>query len=301
VPNSPNNADQELQDLKSEVVLLRERLALLSRSSREISASLDQPTVLEAVVDAACRLTSARYGALAVFDEAGLVLKFITRGVTEEQREGMGSSPVGRGLLGWLQHSQEPLRVANLGSHPESSGFPPGHPSMTSFLGVPIRQGDEALGNIYLTEKLGEAEFSQDDEDLLVHFAAQAAIAIRNARRFQSEQESRLEAEAVRNRLETLVNTSPVGVLVADAASGDVVLGNREAERLLGISDRPDDIKSALDSAAVFRQQDGREMEPEEQPLQRALYRGENSRALEMHLHLPDGRTIPTLVNASPI
>jgi GAF domain-containing protein len=172
---------------------------------------------------------------------------------------------------------------------------------MTSFLGVPIRQGDEALGNIYLTEKLGEAEFSQDDEDLLVHFAAQAAIAIRNARRFQSEQESRLEAEAVRNRLETLVNTSPVGVLVADAASGDVVLGNREAERLLGISDRPDDIKSALDSAAVFRQQDGREMEPEEQPLQRALYRGENSRALEMRLHLPDGRTIPTLVNASPI
>jgi K+-sensing histidine kinase KdpD len=172
---------------------------------------------------------------------------------------------------------------------------------MTSFLGVPIRRGDEALGNIYLPEKLGEAEFSQDDEDLLVHFAGQAAIAIRNARRFQSEQESRLEAEAVRNRLETLVNTSPVGVLVADAASGDVVLVNREAERLLGISDRPDDIKSALDSATVFRQQDGREMEPEEQALQRTLYQGENSRALEMRLHLPDGRTIPTLVNASPI
>jgi len=128
VPDSPNNADQELLDLKSEVVLLRERLALLSGLSREISASLDQPTVLQAVVDAACRLTSARYGALAVFDESGLVLKFVTRGITEEQREGMGTPPVGRGLLGWLQHSQEPLRLSDLGSHPESSGFPPATP-----------------------------------------------------------------------------------------------------------------------------------------------------------------------------
>jgi PAS domain S-box-containing protein len=172
---------------------------------------------------------------------------------------------------------------------------------MKSFLGVPIRQGNKTLGNIYLTEKRGEPAFSQDDEDLLVHFAGQAAIAIQNARRFQSEQEARLESEDTRNRLETLVNTSPVGVLVADTVSGNVVLVNREAERLLGVSAQPDNARSTLDSAEVFRQQDGQELEPEEQPLQRALHRGENSRAMEMRLDLPDGRSIPILVNASPI
>jgi PAS domain S-box-containing protein len=302
VANSPKTeVGAEVSQLRDEVARLRERLALLSDLSREIGVSLDQPTVLQAVVDSACRLTSARYGALAVFDETGSVLQFVTHGVTPEEREGMGSPPVGRGLLGWLQHSQEPLRLSDLGSHPQSSGFPPGHPPMKSFLGVPIRDGDEALGNIYLTEKSGQPEFSQDDEDLLIHFADQAAIAIRNARRFRREQDARLEAEATRNRLETLVNTSPVGVLVADADSGDVALVNREAERLLGVSGGTDDARSTLDSAAVFRQPDGQDLEPEEQPLQRALHRGENSRAMEMRLDLPDGRSIPTLVNASPI
>ena len=302
MPSTPSSeAGKELSDLKSEVARLRERLALLSDLSRDVSVSLDQPTVLQAVVDSACRLTTARYGALAVFDEAGHVLQFVTRGVTTEERDRIGSSPVGRGLLGWLQNSQEPLRLSDLGSHPQSSGFPPSHPAMKSFLGVPIRQGNKALGNIYLTEKRGEPAFSQDDEDLLVHFAGQAAIAIQNARRFQSEQEARLESEDTRNRLETLVNTSPVGVLVADTVSGNVVLVNREAERLLGVSAQPDNARSTLDSAEVFRQQDGQELEPEEQPLQRALHRGENSRAMEMRLDLPDGRSIPILVNASPI
>ena len=214
--------DRELQNLKEENERLQARLSLLSEVSRRISSSLDLEAVLQEVVDAACQLTSARYGALGVFDDSGNLQAFITHGITEEERKRIGDPPKGLRILGWLQHLQKPIRLANLADHPRSVGFPQNHPPMRSFLGVPIRHGGDRLGNLYLTEKQDGKEFTPEDENLLVLFAAQAAMAIRNAGFHQS-------VAAQRSRLEALVNTSPVGVFVVEAPDQQIVLVNREA------------------------------------------------------------------------
>ena len=206
---------------------LKKRLVRLSEVSLLATSSLDPADVLRIVVDSACELTEARYGALAVFDGSGRILQFITHGITDEERRRIGDLPVGKGLLGHLHEAQKPLRLADMSKHPRSVGFPKRHPAMKTFLGAPIRRGDEKLGNLYLTEKAGGAEFTQEDEDMLALFAAQAASAIRNAGLYE-------QAEAQRNSLETLVNTSPVGVMVVEAKTGTVLLMNQEAQRVWG-------------------------------------------------------------------
>jgi signal transduction histidine kinase len=173
--------ERELTNLRQEAERLRSRLLLLSKLSQKIASSLEVETVFQDVVDAACELTQARYGALAVFDDRGRVQQFITHGLTQEERRRIGRPPEGLGILGWLHDLQEPLRLGDLTRHPRSAGFPPNHPPMRTFLGAPVRHGDEALGNLYLTEKARAAEFTPEDENLLVLFAAQAAMAIRNA------------------------------------------------------------------------------------------------------------------------
>lgn len=165
------------------------------------------------MVDAACELTDARYGALGLFDADSHILQFFTYGMTPEEEADICSRPQGLGILGWLQELQEPLRLTELSAHAKSSGFPERHPPMKTFLGMPVRFGEEQLGNLYLTEKAGGVEFTAEDEVLLTHFASQAAIAIHNAQLHQ-------QAEVERQRLRVLVETSPVGVFVCDAATG---------------------------------------------------------------------------------
>ncbi len=185
--------DSALCNLIEENERLRRHLALLGQLSRQISSNLDPSTVLRDIVDAACQLTLARYGALGVFDDSGRITEFVTHGVTPEERERIGPPPQGLGILGLLQQTQQPLRLADLSLHPRSVGFPPGHPPMKTFLGAPIRYRDEHLGNLYLTEKAGGQEFTPEDENLLVLFAAQAGAAVHNARLHQEVQ--RREAE----------------------------------------------------------------------------------------------------------
>ncbi len=162
-PASKNR--RELQDLRAENERLRGRFTQLSDLSLRITSSLDPPTVLQHVVDAACELTGAQYGALGVFDGAGRLQKLITHGVTPEEREKIGGQPQGLGLLGWLKDLQQPLRLADLTRHPKSAGFPPHHPPMKTFLGAPIRHGEESLGNLYLAEKAGGGEFTAQDQE----------------------------------------------------------------------------------------------------------------------------------------
>jgi signal transduction histidine kinase len=181
--------DREIRNLRQENAQLRERLLLLSSLSRRIAASLDLQTVFQEVVDSACELTGARYGALAIFAASAKIEQFITHGMSDEEVHRIGSLPEGLGILGWLQNVQEPIRLGDLGKHPRSSGFPPNHPPMKTFLGAPIRHGDDSLGNVYLTEKTGGAEFTPEDENLLVLFAAQAAMAIRNAQLYRKVQD----------------------------------------------------------------------------------------------------------------
>ncbi|MDA1348370.1 MAG: ATP-binding protein [Chloroflexi bacterium] len=218
----------EVKDLKAEISRLRGRFELFTRLSVQVAASLDPTTVLQDIVDAACELTSARYGALGVFDEAGGILQFLTHGVTEGERERIGDLPRGRGLLGWLHRLQKPARLAGISQHPESSGFPPNHPLMKTFLGAPVRYADEPLGNLYLTSKENDEEFTSDDEDLLVLFAAQAAMAIRNARQFTSLRQSE-------QRFEGLAAAAPVGIFRTDVAGKCIYVNDRWCE-IAGLS-----------------------------------------------------------------
>lgn len=180
---------RELANLRAETERQRVRLVTLSRLGQHIASSLELPIVSQHVVDSACELTGARYGALGVFDEAGQITEFVTHGLSEDERHQIGKLPEGLGILGWLQELQEPLRLADLTSHPRSAGFPPGHPPMKTFLGAPIRHGPTSLGNLYLTEKAGGVEFTPEDEDLLTLFTAQAAMAIRNAQLYRQVQD----------------------------------------------------------------------------------------------------------------
>jgi GAF domain-containing protein len=151
---------------------------------RSVLTDLDVDVVLKRVLDAARELTGARYAALGMLDDdrSGLA-RFVTVGLTDEQRTEIGPLPRGRGVLGELITHRVPLRLTDVGRHPHSYGFPLGHPPMHTFLGVPVRVSDRPWGNLYLTDKAGGQEVSQADEDSVVLLADFAGIAIDHARR----------------------------------------------------------------------------------------------------------------------
>ncbi len=148
-----------------------------------LEADLDLPTLLRHIVSEARSMTDARYGALGVIDANGTALsEFVTVGMEAEEEARIGARPTGRGVLGQLITDPRPMRSAQLHTLESSFGFPPGHPPMTSFLGVPITVRDEVYGNLYLTDKIGCSEFTSDDEALIGALAVAAGIAIDNAR-----------------------------------------------------------------------------------------------------------------------
>jgi signal transduction histidine kinase len=164
--------------------------------ARGVLGDLDLDVVLGRVLDAARELTDARYAALGVLDEAREELtQFLTVGIDEDVRHQIGAVPRGRGVLGELIRKPVPLRLAEVGRHPHSYGFPAGHPPMKSFLGVPIMVDGEPYGNLYLTDKQNAAEFTEEDEDAVVVLAEFAGVAIDHARRYTGAEEARVELE----------------------------------------------------------------------------------------------------------
>lgn len=183
--------------------------------ARELVSELDLEAVLARVLDAARELTDSRYAALGILDEHKAELeRFLYRGIDEETRRSLGSLPRGHGILGELIRRPKPVRIASIGDHPHSYGFPPGHPPMTTFLGAPIVIGGEAWGNLYLTDKEGGREFDQDDEDLVVLLAQWASVAIDNARLHQELLRRRVELERAVRGLEA-------NVTIARAVAGE--------------------------------------------------------------------------------
>lgn len=164
---------------------LRERLIALHQASLELVKDVSLETLLERIATVACEQAEARYAALGVLDNEGKLEKFISVGMPEIEVKRIPHPPVGKGLIGELMNAKEPLRVPVIDKHPLSSGFPPYHPSMTSFLGVPIRAGELQLGQIYLTDKIDATEFTDDDEKIIQMLAAYAATAIQNARLYK--------------------------------------------------------------------------------------------------------------------
>ena len=154
-----------------------------------LEADLELPVLLRHFIEEARSMTAARYGALGVLNEDRTALsEFLTVGLEPDEEQRIGARPTGRGVLGVLINDPRPLRLSNLSSHDESFGFPPNHPPMTSFLGVPIKVRGEVYGNLYLTDKVGWSEFTRDDEALVEALALAAGIAIENARLHQRVQ-----------------------------------------------------------------------------------------------------------------
>lgn len=175
----------ELQVRLNAVLATRDRVHALLDAVVSVGSDLDLETVLRRIVETATNLVDASYGALGVVGQDNTLLQFIPVGLSEEEIAAIEHWPHGLGLLGLLIKDARPLRMTRISDHPESYGFPPGHPPMGSFLGVPVRVRDEVFGNLYLTEKRGGGEFDQEDEAIVIALATAAGVAVENARLYE--------------------------------------------------------------------------------------------------------------------
>ncbi len=164
---------------------LQERLIALHQASLELVKDVSLETLLERIATVACEQSDARYAAVGVLDDEGKLKRFISVGMTEDEIKRMPHPPQGRGMIGALMNAEEPIRLVDLTRDPRAVGYPPHHPKMRSFLGVPIRAADLQLGQIYLTEKIGQSEFTADDEQIIQMLGAYASAAIQNARLYE--------------------------------------------------------------------------------------------------------------------
>ena len=273
---------------------LRARISTLSTAILRISASLEVTTVLQEAVDSARVLTGARYGAIATIDGTGEVQDFFSSGFTPEEHRQLTEWPDGPRLFAQLRDLPGPIRLSDFPAFVGSLGFSQELIRSNTFQGMPMRHRGEHVGHFFLAEKEGAPEFTAEDEEVLVLFASQAATAVANARAHRDVQRARADLEA-------LIETSPVGVVVFDTRSGHPVSLNREARRIgesLRTAGRPVD---ELLETMSFRRADGREVSLSEIPVAEQLGAGETLRAEEVVLSVPDGRSVRTLVNATPI
>jgi signal transduction histidine kinase len=186
------------------------KLRELIDASIALNSELSLDNLLQKIVETAVSLTDARYAALGVIDESGAALeRFVTTGIDEGTRTTIGDLPRGRGILGVLIREAKPLRLTHLGDDPRSVGFPPGHPPMDSFLGVPVLLRGVAYGNLYLTEKEG-GEFTDDDLELVTLLAAQAAVAIENARLYESATRWSRQLEILHETVRSVVDEADI-------------------------------------------------------------------------------------------
>jgi signal transduction histidine kinase len=174
----------------------RERMDALLDAVLAVSSGLDQDVTLRQIVQAAIELVDARFGALGVLGEGGMLSKFVHVGIDDQTRELIGPLPTGHGVLGVVIEENKPLRLADLSQHPMSIGFPPHHPPMRTFLGVPVRARGETFGRLYLTEKRNGEEFTFDDEVVVSALAGAAGIAIDNARLYEAARQRQAWLEA---------------------------------------------------------------------------------------------------------
>jgi len=281
-------------DLRREIEALRERISTLSAAILRINATLDLDTVLAEAVDSARTLTGARYGAVITVDETGAHKDYVLSGFTPEQRREAFAWPDAVRLFQRLRELPGPLRVADLPDYLHSLGIPPSRAFSRTLVATPMRHRGADVGNFFLAEKEGAQGFTDEDEEVLVLFASQAAAAITNARTHRSDQHARADLEA-------LVETSPVGVVVFDAGSGRPVSLNREARRIVEVLRTPGGSLEDLLQIVSFRRAGGQDISLSEYPMAQWLSAGESVRTEEIVVSTPDGRSVRMLVNATPI
>ena len=206
----------ELQARLEAVIGARDRMHGLLEAVIAIGSGLDLEGMLRRIVEAAVDLVDARYGALGVIGEDQRLIEFIPVGLGPDEIAKIHHWPEGRGVLGLLIKEPHPLRLADISAHPESSGFPEGHPAMRSFVGVPVRVRDRVFGNLYLAEKRGGGEFTEDDEAVLTALGAAAGVAVENARLY----------EEARRQQRWLRASSELTIALLSGASPAAVLGD---------------------------------------------------------------------------
>ncbi len=289
------SADQRDREIEA----LRERLSRLSEASRRINESLDFDQVLQGALDSARSLTGARHGVMTLLDDDGMLRDFLSSGLSGEESEQLWLMPEGLRIFQSLTEISEPLRLPDLVEHVRGLGFADFTIPMTvgpvyRFLAAPMFHRGVRVGHVFVGDREDGEEFTQADEETLVMFASQAALVIANARAYREERQTRAD-------LETLVNTSPVGVVVLDARTGRMVSFNREALRIADSLRDDDQPTEALLEALTLVRSDGRETSLRELPVAEALRAEETVRAEEIVLRVPDGRSVSVLLNASPI
>ena len=281
-------------ELERENQALRDRISKLSAASLRISASLDVNIVLREIVASARTLTGARRGIIVATDESGQVQEYVLSGPTPDEQQRLERWADGPRFFDHLQNLSGVLRLNDLSGYVHSLGYSAFPVPSRAFQCTPLRHRDVHVGNFSLAGKEGGQEFTNEDEEVLVMFAAQAATAIANARTYRDEQRARADLEA-------LVDTSPVGVVVFDVNTGTPLLFNQEAKRLVEGLRTPDRSPDQLLEDLMLRRADGREIALKEFPLENALSVVETVRAEEIVLSVPDGRSVTTLVNSTPI
>ena len=272
----------------------REWTSQLSAAILRINASLDVDSVLQEVVDSACALTGARYGLITTLGEGGVIQDLASAGMTGEALRQFEQWPDGLRLFEHFRDLPGVVRLADLPTYVRSLGYSDDLISTSTFLGTPMHHRDVHVGNFFLADKEGGQAFTDEDEEVLVLFASQAATAIGNARTHRDEQRARAHLEA-------LVETLPVGVIVFEASTGKPVSFNREAYRIAEGLRMPGKSAQDLLKEITCRRADGREVSLSEFPIAQRFVKGETVRAEEMVLSVPDGRSLTMLVNVTPI
>ena len=280
--------------LKRENDALRDCISKLSAASLRISASLNLATVLREAVESSCELTGARYGVIATTDQSGKLQDVVTAGFLPEEERRLLDWPNGLQLFEHFRDLSGPVRLRDLPDYVQSLGFSSKLVLSKSFQGTPMYHQGVNFGNFFLAGKEGSGEFTSEDEQVLVLFASQAAAAIANARTHRAEQQARADLEA-------LVETSPVGVVVFGARTGHPLRFNREARRMVEGPRPSGQSPEQLLKAITYRRADGREIALNEIPLAHELSAATTVRAEEIVLEVPNGRSVKTLINATPI
>ncbi len=277
-----------------EVEALRGRISALSAASLRINASLELDTVLQEVLDSARSLTGARYGSMVTLDDSSRFQDFITSGLSAEEHRRLLESPDGSRLFEHFRDLPGVLRLADLQGYLRACGLSNYALPFRTFQGTPMHHQGIHVGNFYLGEKEDGKAFNDEDEEILILFASQAAGAIANARTYRAERLARADLEA-------LVDTSPVGVVVFDTKTGDPISINRETKRIVESLQSPGRTLEQSLEVMTFRRADGREVTLDQLSLPADLVGDETVRAEEIVLSTPDGRNVTTLVNATPI
>ena len=282
------------RDVSAEPAALGERAATLHAAMLRINATLDVDTVLKEVVENARGLAGARYGVIATVDGAGVPLDFVFSGFSSEERRDLDAWPDSARLFEHLRTLPGPLRLDDLSGYVHSLGIEPAPTFGRTFQSAPMRHRGTDVGHVFLAEKANGEAFTDADEAALLLFASQAAAAVANARAHRAERRARADLEA-------LVETSPVGVVVFEVGTGRPMSVNREARRVVESLRPPGRPVEELLEVIVCRRADGREVSLARFPIAAQLATGETVRAEEIVLSVPDGRSVRTLVNATPI